>query len=232
MYFKFKKCEEEASGLWLLPSFYNHSCLANANRYVLGNLMFVRARENIIKGEEINLMYYNKEEKKNVLEKQWGFTCKCEKCVLNKKIPLNLKKQIDLILNKIRNKNKTGEKRFKEIMSLLNLSQKILEKFRLIFKNDIKKGILENLKFIFQSIALELIYHFNLTDKGIELLLLLESLSFEFTYNYELILDQIYKVYLSIFGKDYYLTKLYYEKLKKHFEIYYGNGSLIEKIKY
>ena len=78
MYFRYKISDEEASGLWLLPSFYNHSCIANGNRYILGNIMFIRARKNILKGEEINLFYF---EEGNVLERQWGFICKCEQSV-------------------------------------------------------------------------------------------------------------------------------------------------------
>ena len=105
--------------------------------------MFVRARENIMKDEEVNLRYFNKEDKKSIYEKQWGFNFNCKKCVLNKKIFLNLTKQIDLVSSKIRNKNKTCEKTYMELISLLKLSKKSsknLDQFlKMILKSNNRK---------------------------------------------------------------------------------------------
>ena len=151
-------------------------------------------------------------------------------CVLNKKIPLNLKKQIDLISCKSVNKNKIGQQRCKEIIGLLNLFEKILEKLKKNFKHDIQKVFRQSFLSSILNIILELTHQFKNFEKGIHFLLILESLVFQFTFSSDIILDQIYRIFLSIYGKNHYLSKLYYKKLEKHYQIYYGSTFLFKKI--
>uniref|UniRef100_A0A915E796 SET domain-containing protein n=1 Tax=Ditylenchus dipsaci TaxID=166011 RepID=A0A915E796_9BILA len=52
-----KSSEDLASGLWILPSFLNHSCVANACRIFYADVMMVYAISDIEQGEEINHSY-------------------------------------------------------------------------------------------------------------------------------------------------------------------------------
>ncbi|KAL2610497.1 hypothetical protein R1flu_029070 [Riccia fluitans] len=70
-------------GLWILPSFVNHSCVANAIHNILGDTMFIRAVRDIDEGEEIFLSYvdplHNFLERTSKLEER-GFRCRCSLC--------------------------------------------------------------------------------------------------------------------------------------------------------
>ncbi|KAJ2992496.1 hypothetical protein HDV02_003039 [Globomyces sp. JEL0801] len=65
---KHTKEEDSPTGLWILPSFFNHSCIDNAQRVFRGDVMIITAKQYISKGEESSL-------------KQYGFVCKCALCV-------------------------------------------------------------------------------------------------------------------------------------------------------
>ncbi|RUS20899.1 hypothetical protein BC937DRAFT_94090 [Endogone sp. FLAS-F59071] len=71
------------AGLWIMPSFINHSCLANASYITIGDLMFVRAMRAIAKDEEILISYLSIGgtcgERKEKLQ-LCGFECKCPLC--------------------------------------------------------------------------------------------------------------------------------------------------------
>ncbi len=81
--------EGTGSGLWLLPSFYNHSCAANAQRKFLGDCMIVRATREVAAGEEVFLSYaptelpYDERQKRL---KFWGFKCRCPRCRAEKQL--------------------------------------------------------------------------------------------------------------------------------------------------
>jgi len=44
-------------GLWLLPSFVNHSCCPNARRLHVGDYLIVHASRDLKAGEEITFAY-------------------------------------------------------------------------------------------------------------------------------------------------------------------------------
>jgi len=48
-------------GLWLFPSYFNHSCFANCQRVFFGDVMFVYASRDINTGEELNFRYFPSE---------------------------------------------------------------------------------------------------------------------------------------------------------------------------
>ncbi|GLJ09738.1 hypothetical protein SUGI_0115010 [Cryptomeria japonica] len=75
-------------GVWLLPSFINHSCVPNAARKTDKEIMSIHATKRIQKGEEITIPYFE------VLVpfpyrqkycKAFGFDCICKRCELEKR---------------------------------------------------------------------------------------------------------------------------------------------------
>uniref|UniRef100_A0AC35F0H7 SET domain-containing protein n=1 Tax=Panagrolaimus sp. PS1159 TaxID=55785 RepID=A0AC35F0H7_9BILA len=79
----------EDSHLFILPSYFNHSCLANANRTFYGDVMVIHATMDIKKGDEICLSYkspmLNFTVRKEKFEKSWKFKCECQLCKIDAK---------------------------------------------------------------------------------------------------------------------------------------------------
>ena len=77
---------EISSALWGLGSYINHSCLANAHKVFIGDLMLLRAVRPIKAGEEITLSYISplEEKRKDYLQGVWGIDCQCGLCVAEK----------------------------------------------------------------------------------------------------------------------------------------------------
>jgi len=72
------------AGLWIRSSYSNHSCVPNAEKEILGDLIILRAVRTIRKGEEITHDYVgtgNYNERRKVLSTNWGFQCTCRLCV-------------------------------------------------------------------------------------------------------------------------------------------------------
>ena len=74
----------KGSGLWIIPSYINHSCWPNSVRSFLGNLLIARAARDIPEGEEITINYIENEsgvqERQKAFYSEWGFNCKCTLC--------------------------------------------------------------------------------------------------------------------------------------------------------
>uniref|UniRef100_A0AC34F2X2 SET domain-containing protein n=1 Tax=Panagrolaimus sp. ES5 TaxID=591445 RepID=A0AC34F2X2_9BILA len=85
--FSVKNCLD-ISHLFILPSYFNHSCLANSQRSFYGDVIVIHAVADIKKGEEICLAYIcpmlGFSERKQKL-KSWKFTCQCKLCELDSK---------------------------------------------------------------------------------------------------------------------------------------------------
>jgi tetratricopeptide (TPR) repeat protein len=81
-------------GLWMMPSFINHSCEPNAIRLFFGNLMMVRALKDIRQGEEILVDYVPRSgdirERRRVLL-SFNFKCRCAWCLEDAATLPNLK---------------------------------------------------------------------------------------------------------------------------------------------
>jgi hypothetical protein len=92
--------ESEATGIWLHASHANHSCVPNADRSFIGNMMVVRANTDIEVGEEICMSYCNSDdpyvERKQHLS-SYGFECDCPLCGTEKTIPLALSERAKII---------------------------------------------------------------------------------------------------------------------------------------
>ena len=86
------------SGLWLLDSFYNHSCDPNVVSLYIGDVKFVRAIKDIKVGEELFIQYLDINESYNsrqrVLKGGYGFDCKCERCAVQGSISTEMKAKI------------------------------------------------------------------------------------------------------------------------------------------
>lgn len=81
-----KKANEHdySSGVWSMASYINHSCLSNARRSFIGDMMIVRASRDLPSNTEITFWYKSpmtgdrKEFPINL--KHWGFKCDCILC--------------------------------------------------------------------------------------------------------------------------------------------------------
>lgn len=70
-------------GLWLLPSFINHSCCPNARRLHVGDYLIVHASKDIKAGEEITFAYFDPLSllhKRKEMSMTWGIHCRCKRC--------------------------------------------------------------------------------------------------------------------------------------------------------
>lgn len=75
--------------LFILPSYFNHACAANASYNFYGNVMIVHSILDLKQGDEITLPYISPltiySERKERLLKHWGFTCECRLCAVDQK---------------------------------------------------------------------------------------------------------------------------------------------------
>ncbi|CAG8496249.1 6095_t:CDS:1 [Acaulospora morrowiae] len=75
-------------GLWILPSFFNHSCVDRNVRWILiGDLMIVRSSRKISKDEELLSSYiepYNKYEERSERLLKVNVKCQCRLCKLDR----------------------------------------------------------------------------------------------------------------------------------------------------
>jgi hypothetical protein len=77
-------------GLWILPSFMNHSCVPNVATVVIGDAMIVIAARNLKCGDELTVAYFDifrplKERRSSMLH-SWNFVCTCPRCVLEERL--------------------------------------------------------------------------------------------------------------------------------------------------
>jgi len=74
-----------SAGLWIVASYINHSCVPNAEKEYIGDLMVLRATREIKAGDEVMHTYVQVDSdfegrRKSLLE-VWGFVCDCGLCV-------------------------------------------------------------------------------------------------------------------------------------------------------
>jgi tetratricopeptide (TPR) repeat protein len=82
-------------GIWSLPSFLNHSCFGNADRFTHGNLMMVHAVTDLKKGDEVTIEYLpaaDDLDRQTRFETSFGFRCTCPVCAEEEKNPLLLRR--------------------------------------------------------------------------------------------------------------------------------------------
>lgn len=92
--------DSKGAGLWILASYFNHSCLANARYQNLGDFIFVRSTRHIAKDEEICVSYvlpfdeYDKREKTFDVR---GFRCQCQLCKYERAQPVATRHRASLL---------------------------------------------------------------------------------------------------------------------------------------
>ncbi|USW58215.1 Putative SET domain, tetratricopeptide-like helical domain superfamily [Septoria linicola] len=72
-----------STGLWITAAYVNHSCLSNAHKEYVGDLMILRATKDIKEGEEITHTYSevaDYDARAAALMTTWGFECQCKLC--------------------------------------------------------------------------------------------------------------------------------------------------------
>jgi tetratricopeptide (TPR) repeat protein len=72
-----------STGLWVMAAYINHSCLANAVKDHIGDLLLIRATRDISAGEEVTHQYDSATdyaERQEALKRTWGFECQCSLC--------------------------------------------------------------------------------------------------------------------------------------------------------
>ncbi|KAJ5811052.1 hypothetical protein N7447_010568 [Penicillium robsamsonii] len=72
-----------SSGVWLMASHINHSCVSNARRSFIGDMMIVRASKNLPPNTEITFWYkspISSDPKEFPNLQHWGFKCDCILC--------------------------------------------------------------------------------------------------------------------------------------------------------
>lgn len=88
-----EKDVNQSTGIWVQASYMNHSCLHNTICAFIGDMMIVRATDDINAGEEIFASYkpaempYPKRKEKLA---QWGFQCDCRLCQLERQLPASV----------------------------------------------------------------------------------------------------------------------------------------------
>jgi hypothetical protein len=78
----------ENAGLWIVASYMNHSCVPNAEKEYIGDLMVLRATREIKAGDEVMHTYVQVdsdfEDRRKILLEVWGFVCDCGLCAAEK----------------------------------------------------------------------------------------------------------------------------------------------------
>ncbi|RFN54910.1 n-lysine methyltransferase smyd2 [Fusarium flagelliforme] len=74
-----------STGLWVRASYINHSCIPNAKKDFIGDLILFRAMSKIAAGEEITHAYdetSDYEARKAAIKRTWNFECRCRLCLV------------------------------------------------------------------------------------------------------------------------------------------------------
>ncbi|KAI5265629.1 SET domain-containing protein [Aureobasidium subglaciale] len=91
--------ERESAGLYQHASYVNHGCINNSSRSMTGDMMIVRANQNISRGTEITTSYLTPsigEPNRNAeLKRTWFFDCDCLLCASETACEVNWKPIFD-----------------------------------------------------------------------------------------------------------------------------------------
>ncbi|XP_037032561.1 SET and MYND domain-containing protein 4-like [Bradysia coprophila] len=73
---------------FIIQSYFNHSCIPNLVRFECGNKTICTTTRPVKKGDQLFVFYLgyemkDRQSKANFLQENFGFRCKCEKCVIS-----------------------------------------------------------------------------------------------------------------------------------------------------
>jgi len=77
-----------STGLWIRASYINHSCIPNAKKDFIGDLILFQATRKIAAGEEITHAYDESTEyetRKAAIKRTWDFECRCPLCLVEER---------------------------------------------------------------------------------------------------------------------------------------------------
>ncbi|CAI9767988.1 unnamed protein product [Fraxinus pennsylvanica] len=99
-----RNTEYQGVGLWVLPSFINHSCHPNVRRLHIGDHVVVHASRDLKAGEELTFAYFDvlsPLSNRREMAGNWGFTCCCKRCKFEDGIYSNQEmREIEMVLGK------------------------------------------------------------------------------------------------------------------------------------
>lgn len=79
---------EDAVGVWINESMFNHSCVPNTHSSDIADFKFSWTARSVEAGEELTKMYTNEgvpfELRVLLFPYKWGFECACERCVFTR----------------------------------------------------------------------------------------------------------------------------------------------------
>ena len=120
------------TGLWHMPSFFNHSCLANTYRLHLSDFLFIFTSDCVKKGEELTISYFplllleEREEK----AKYFGFKCCCAMCEEDRNDLVNVSKRTQLLKHLDGLKKKNDAKKWLSLIENLNKTYQNRSKYK------------------------------------------------------------------------------------------------------
>ncbi|CAG7915975.1 unnamed protein product [Penicillium olsonii] len=79
-------------GLWTKASYINHSCVGNVHRAFVGDMMIVRAAQDIPAGTECKFWYTVPAKNRATDTRPWGFECRCITCVDARETPWEVRR--------------------------------------------------------------------------------------------------------------------------------------------
>jgi len=107
--FEDERAGHASTGLWIRAAYINHSCIPNATKQCVGDLMILLATQPIGPGEEIFHAYDESsdfDKRSTALMTTWGFECDCKLCKAEKaddpavrKKRQQLKEEVDVFLD-------------------------------------------------------------------------------------------------------------------------------------
>lgn len=99
-----------SAGVWISASYINHSCIPNVERAFIGDMIVIRAAQNLAAGSELTHNYVSVldgyEERQNALA-NYGFRCDCRRCQIERETPIACRQKRCQLMNDLEMENVT-----------------------------------------------------------------------------------------------------------------------------
>jgi SET domain len=119
------------NAMWIKFAFFNHSCDENTDRFSIGDILFVKAKKAIKKGEELTTLYIPFDmpypDKQRKLS-WYQFKCTCELCTKTLALPMEVKQLLNSLWKELMNKDKKEETIQRKVVLYQDIYPKIMEK--------------------------------------------------------------------------------------------------------
>ena len=145
---------EQAAGLFLLPSLINHACCGNVISSYIGDMMIVRAAYDLTQGTELLLTYVDillqYEERTKCLVKH-KFICNCTLCELDRAEPVAIHRKRKILLDKYREEyrfimlQQINQNPKKAIADMLKMMTNIEDTYKESGRENYRLGLIEPL---------------------------------------------------------------------------------------